>query len=513
MSDSSLEALEPREVFSKFLELTRIPHGSGNEKALSDHLRNWAERKGLSVRQDANHNLLIAKPANKAAPGAPTVIIQAHLDMVCAKSPGSEFDFAVQPLDVFVDGDRLRAKGTTLGADDGIGVAFALALLDAGDDVPHPPLEIVLTTGEETGMYGAAAFDVSQLNGSIFINIDSEEEGIYYVSCAGGVRLDIDFPAVAQPVAGLPGAAELECATLRIANLRGGHSGVEIGKERGNSHRLTARVLESLTCKYPSIRLAGIHGGQADNAIPNATEATLLIRSADREKIDAELARWQTVFRNELKAADGKPGPDGKAYDVTVSMAKADMPEQVLTPETFKKILFAMMVVPTGVLAMDLANPEPPLPETSANLAMLGIADGMAKIEMSIRSQLASKKQYVLEQVTAVARSIGAEVTTDGDYPGWEFDPDSRIRPLIVETFEKQTGKKAVVQGVHAGLECGLFTAKAKALGKKLDCTSIGPDLQDVHTPDENLGIASTGRTWELLKEVLAVLAKEGVRK
>lgn len=508
--DALLDRLEPREVFSKFLELTKIPRGSGNEKAVSDHLKQWAESKGFPVKQDDQYNLLIKKPGVRCAANAAPVILQGHLDMVCNARPGVEFDFKTQPIEPVIDGDILHANGTTLGADDGIGVAFILALLDSANLV-HPPLEAVFTTGEETGMYGAAAFDVSQLNGASFINIDSEEEGIFYASCAGGARIDLTFPIATEAAAGL--GKGLQAAVITVSGLRGGHSGVEIDKERGNSHRLSARILRAFADKYPDFRIASVSGGLADNAIPSSTKSVVMFKQSDREAIEQELAQWQETLRNELKASDGKPGPDGKAYNVTVTLEDAAAPDAVLDKDSREKLLFALLVIPTGVAAMDLNNPEQLLPESSSNLAIVEVGKDKATIRTSVRSQIASKKELLKAQIGAIGKVLGATMGIDGDYPGWEFDPNSRIRPLFVKLYEMQTENKAVVQGVHAGLECGLFSDKALELGKKIDFASIGPDLRDVHTPDESLSISSTGRTWDLLKAVLANVAEKGLCK
>lgn len=502
-----LDSLEPKEIFSKFRLLTLIPRGSGNEKAISDFLRNWAQQKGLTVKQDSLNNLLIIKPGFNATSTSPTTILQAHLDMVCVSEPGHDFDFTKSPIRVQVDGDTLRAEKTTLGADDGIGVAFALALLDS-HDLPHPPLEVVFTTDEETGMTGAAGFDASTLEGKYFINMDTEEEGYFYISCAGGVRLDITLPVTTTPTSQLPASDELTGLHLTVSGLKGGHSGAEIDKERGNSHRLAARVLRQLVDDY-SVALHAIHGGIVDNAIPARTETTLIAKKSDLDAITRDLQTWQSTFRSELKASDGKAEPGSEAQLTTVEALSCPLPAWALTPDSCEKMLLALLTIPTGVAAMDLNRPEQILPETSSNLAIVDLSETRAMIRVSCRSQLASKKKLLCTQITSLIKALGGTVTAKSDYPGWEYDPDSIIRPLFAKTYEHLTGNKATILGIHAGLECGLFSEKAKECGKKIDFTSIGPNLRAVHSPEESLSISSTARTWILLKEVMAELAKQ----
>lgn len=504
-----LDTVEPKEVFSLFRLLTRIPRGSGNEKAVSDCIRDRARGKGFAVKQDSLNNLLIRKPGVNANPDAPAVILQAHLDMVCVAEPGYDFDFDTQPITVRIDGDLLRADRTTLGADDGIGVALALALLES-ENVDHPPLEIVLTTNEETGLTGAAGFDATDLTGKYFINIDTEEEGYFYASCAGGVRLDLTFPIDSAPPAQHPGKngdSELAGLALSVSGLKGGHSGMEIDKERGNSHRLTARILRQLCNNYDA-QIHSIHGGMADNAIPAETKAVLAVQKSDLDAIAQDMQTWQKTFRNELKASDGSPGPDGTRQEASVAATPCPTPGKTLLPESRDNVLLALMAIPTGVAAMDLNRPEQLLPETSSNLAVVDISGSHAHIRVSVRSQLESKKQFVRAQIETIAKAVGGTIAAQGEYPGWEYEPSSPLRSLFAQTYTRLTGQDAVILGVHAGLECGLFAEKTKEAGKHIDFTSIGPDLRAVHTPKENLGISSTGRTWALLKEVMAQLAR-----
>ena len=509
LSERTKEAvleLEPREVFSRFAEISAIPRGSGCEKAVSDHILRFAEERGLEAWQDESGNLLVRKPGGHGMEAAPPVILQAHLDMVWVKEPGSDFDFAAMPIELIVDGGMLRARGTTLGADDGIGVAYMLALLDAAD-IPHPPIEAVFTVAEETGMDGALCFDVSRLTGLRCVNIDSEEEGIFYASCCGGARIDMKLPAPGVSVTSLELSGRHGFHSIAVGGLRGGHSGVEIDKGLGNANRLLGRVLFDLDTEF-GIHLCGVGGGIADNAIPAAAEAVVLIRDTQTAAVRERLGEWNAVFIDELAASDGKPDAAGAAFKPKIDFVPAGKCAEVFAASAQKAILAAMVLIPTGVEAMDMnGDAAERIPESSQNFAIVSARDGQVVFSVSLRSSLASKLEFMEARLRALAGVLGGDVEKRGEYPGWRYDPESAIRKVFVEAFRRIVeGREASIAGIHAGLECGVFARKYLDGGRKLDLISIGPDLRDVHTPQESLDIASAGRTWELLKTALGMM-------
>lgn len=515
-----VEALEPKEVFKHFAEISKIPRGSKKEKGISDYLAEFAKERGLSVYQDSSYNLLIQKPGTKGHENEPAVILQAHMDMVWNKEDGYDFDFEHDPIKCVVEGDILKSYRTTLGADDGIGVAFIMALMEAGDTIPHPPLEFLLTTQEELGMGGAKEFDVSKLSGKTFINIDSEDEGIFCSSCCGGMRIYIRLPAERQPIEKIPHRSDYIPLKIEIKNLRGGHSGTEIDKERGNSNRLMGRLLYALQEKY-SYYLANIYGGIAPNAISTHTEATILVEKEQKSAVQDVLADWQEIFRNELKNSDGKKDRNGQAFEVEVNAQTVPLPDDVFTSEVLKQVITATTLFPHGVAAMDLNLEEQRIPETSDNFAMIDTnrdAQGSYILfTANIRSSLATKKTFLKNQFTTIAEILGATYTIDGEYPAWEFDPHSNIRKVFVQAFkEVYEGRQPKIEGIHAGLECGIFAehfenrkkADEKADERAVDLIAFGPDIFGAHTPQEHVKISSVGRSWKLLKKVLEIMSE-----
>lgn len=509
-SNSELQ-LEPEEVFKHFKAISKIPRGSEKEKAVSDYIADFARERGYEAVQDDSFNLLIRKPATEGNEALDTVILQAHMDMVWNKEEDYDFDFETQPIQLIKEGDILRSNKTTLGADDGIGVAYIMAILDSSD-IPHPPLEMALTTQEELGMGGAKEYDVTQLKGKTFINIDSEEEGIFCSSCCGGLRIYVKLPAEEQKVDEIPDSEDYTFLRIKIDNLRGGHSGTEIDKERGNSNRLMGRLLFALREEF-SFYLADINGGTASNAIPVKTEAVIMALEKDKADIEARAAEWNETFKNELKNSDGKPDSSGKAYVVQVDVSTESKTDKVFTQQVLENAITAMTLTPHGVAAMDLNLTDQNIPETSDNFAMIETKkdgdESYILFSSNIRSSLASKKQFMKNQFTTIAKVIGASYTTDGEYPAWEYDPDSHIRKVFVEAYEElNKGKKAKVEGIHAGLECGIFSDNFKKHNQDVDLIAFGPDITGAHTPQENVSISSVGRNWELLKKVLADLCQ-----
>lgn len=477
-----LETLEPKAVFHFFEDLTRIPHGSRNTKAISDYCVAFAKERGLWVYQDALNNVIIKKPATAGYEAAPAVILQGHLDMVAEKTPESPIDFTKDALDLRVEGDYVSANGTTLGGDDGIAVAMALAVLDSSE-IAHPALEVVFTVDEEIGMEGAQGLDFSQLSARRMLNVDSEDEGIFTVSCAGGASANVSIGLTSAPCA-------LACAHLTVSGLIGGHSGQEIDKGRANANLLLGRVLNAVQCKL-SFRLVSAAGGLKDNAIPNAAEAVLALREEDMPAAREIAAACEADFRKEYAAAD--PG-------VTVALEPAPACDQALTEEATLRVVRFLLLVPNGIAAMSMDIPG--LVQTSCNLGIFHVTDSVLTAVSSVRSSVSSQKQMLLARIDALSQLLGGSLHVTGAYPAWEYRRESPLRDKLAAVYTQQTGKAPKIEAIHAGLECGLFAGQLPGL----DCVSFGPDLADIHTTREKMSISSVQRTWRFLLGALEAL-------
>ncbi len=476
-----LDQLEPKAVFSYFETICGIPHGSGNTGPIADYLVKFAQDRGLAWYRDAANNVVLTKPASPGYETADTVILQAHTDMVCEKAPGVEFDFAKDPIRPIVEGDVLRADGTTLGADNGISVAMILALLD-DPDLKHPKIEALLTSDEETGMVGAFAFDCSHLTGHKLINLDSEYEGVLMCSCAGGANAYSTIPVQREETA-------LRLVEITVSGLASGHSGVEIHKGRANANVLMGRLLGALGEKL-SYQLVKLEGGSRETAIA-ATATAVIGVAADSADAAAEIAgSCGAVFAKEYAAAE--PG-------LTV-IAKALTSETVsaLTVKSTALVTRVLLALPDSVQAMSVDMPG--LVQTSLNFGILKLKDTELYCANTVRSSMTTQKLWILDKVRAVAELAGGTTEVSGSYPGWSYNPRSVVKDTILAVYKDLFGKEATVEAVHAGIECGLFADSIP----DLDCVSIGPDMADVHTPKEHLSISSTARTFALLKEVLA---------
>ncbi len=480
---SKLENLKPADVFRYFEDLCAIPHGSGNTKAVSDYCVRFAGEHGFPVIQDEAWNVVITKEASAGFEDAPTVILQGHLDMVCEKEVDCSVDFERDGLDLAVDKDFVYAKGTTLGGDDGIAVAMALAVL-ADDTLAHPRLECIFTTDEEIGLLGAGALDPCSLQGRRMINIDSEEEGIFTVSCAGGMRSDCVLPVAWQEAEGLK-------YRVAVEGLLGGHSGAEIHKEHGNSNILMGRLLSALD-ERTDFLIGELNGGLMDNAIPRRTEAILYVREEDAPLFEELLASWNTVYRNEFSSSD--PG-------VTVAFAAEGIHrEKVLTPKSASLLLYLLHMVPNGVIrnSVEIAG----LVQTSLNLGILKLEEEAAHLIFSVRSSVETEKKELGSRLRHCVEFLGGCYEESGSYPGWEYRKDSPLRDTMVRIYKRLFGQEPQVAAIHAGLECGIFSGKLEGL----DCVSIGPDIYDIHSPKERLSISSVGRLYDFLLEVLKEL-------
>ena len=480
MNPVKLAGLQPATVFGYFEEICSMPHGSGNTKIISDYLVRFAQEQGLRYIQDELNNVIIFVPGTGDKQDHAPVIIQGHMDMVCEKDADCPIDMDTQGLDIAHDGNYIFANGTTLGGDDGIAVAFAMALA-ADKSIVHPPLELVITVDEETGMYGAAGIDLSMLKGRMLLNIDSEEEGIFTVSCAGGARSTIRVPAPRKPVYG-------PCVRLVVDKLQGGHSGVEIHKNRANASKVMGEYLRRVAEKMP-LALTAFGGGSKDNAIPRSCEATFVALGNNLEFINDIAAELQA----EIRANFAEPEAVVEAYNVDAMGGNA------VSVEDSKKLIELICTVPNSVQAMSTQIPG--LVQTSLNLGVSKLEEEL-RLTFSVRSSVNQEKQDLLSQLRAIADQFGGSYSQTGEYPAWEYKEDSLLRDTMVKVYAQMYGKQAEVVAIHAGLECGLLGEKLPGL----DAVSIGPEMHDIHTSRERLGIASVGRTWDFVLEILKAL-------
>lgn len=476
----TLENLQPERVFFYFEELTRIPRCSGEEKKVSDYLVNFAKKHNLDVIQDEALNIIIKKPGTIGYEKAPKIVLQGHMDMVCEKESNIEHDFSKDPIELRVEGDYIMANGTTLGADNGIAAAMCLAVLES-KDISHPPLEVLLTTSEETGMDGAIALNPESVEGKILINIDSEEEGKLLVSCAGGERDKIEIPIEWENVddSFIP-------YSIAIRGLKGGHSGMEINEGRGNANVLMGRVLAEL--KDVEFRLVSVDGGSKTNAIPREAKAILVVIPKDEGVFKEAITKMEDSFKNELKSSDP---------NVVVEIEKCNGAQKVFSCDTANKMIAALMLIPNGVQTM--SREMEGLVESSNNLGIVTTLDNSVTFESSLRSSVRSLKEKMAYQMELIANITSGKWECYAAYPEWEYTVDSYIREVFQRVYKEMTKEEIEISAIHAGLECGLFKEKFG----DMDMVSFGPNMYGVHTPDEKLSISSTKRTWELLLNVL----------
>lgn len=490
-----LENLEPKEVFHYFEEICNIPHGSGNTASISNYLVEFAKKKGLQYRQDALGNVIIIKEASAGYEDASPVMIQGHMDMVAVSDEDCDIDMKTEGLRLAVDGDRIYAKGTSLGADDGIAVAYALTLL-SDDTLKSPRLEVVITVEEEVGMDGASGIDLSMCRAKRLINLDSEEEGYLLAGCAGGARFQVSFPLQRQEYQGI-------VCRLSVAGLQGGHSGTEIHKGTANANLLIARVIHALM-KSEGVHLVRIDGGTKDNVIPGAASAELLVEKAAYGKIYEEFLQWQKIIRSESKLRDPDAVMELHPKDGDFSPANSGQAQAIVysavEDRCAKKLLSLIQTMPRGVCEMSPAVNG--LVETSLNLGVLTMDEQAANLGYAVRSSVASKKEELLERMILLCDIYHVAWNIKGVYPGWEYQPQSSLRDTLCRVYREMYEKEMVVQAIHAGLECGFFAEKIEGL----DCVSIGPDMRNVHTTKESLSIASTERVYRFLTRLLEEL-------
>ena len=473
--------LEPSAVFGYFEQICNIPHGSKHEEQISAFLQQFGKELGYETIADEVGNVLIKKPATPGYEDRKCVILQGHMDMVCDKRPDVVHDFTKDPIRLVVDGDWLKAQGTTLGADNGIGVAAAMAVL-ADKTLKHGPVNCLFTIDEETGLTGAQALDKNLLQGDILINLDSEDEGEIFIGCAGGVCNYADFRFVWDRVAG-----DMFFMKAEISNLTGGHSGDDISKGRANANKLLNRFLCRIAQKY-EFYLCEINGGSLHNAIPRDASAVFAVQSADKESVRVDFNIFAAEVRDEYSVTEP---------DMRLVLQSTDATHRCIDKETTNGLLKSINAVFNGVFAM--SQDVPGLVETSSNLASVRMNENTISITTSQRSSIESARDNVSQSVRSAFELGGAKVVTKGHYPGWKPNMNSQIMKVACEQYTALFGGEAKIKAIHAGLECGLFLEKAP----HLDMISFGPTMRGVHSPDERLSISSTERFWQHLVALL----------
>ncbi|MCL2618825.1 MAG: aminoacyl-histidine dipeptidase [Defluviitaleaceae bacterium] len=477
------KGIAPAEVLEFFEDICKIPHGSSNEAAISAFVCDFAKQRGLWHRSDEKLNVVVKKPGTAGYEQSAPVMMQAHIDMVCEKNSDTTHDFLKDPIRLVIDGEFLRADGTTLGADNGIGAAMMLAVLNSAD-IPHPPLECVFTTEEEIGLFGAAALDVSDIEARKLINLDTSNEGVITAGCAGGARASATFDIEWEAM-----PSGYTCYELCVKGLLGGHSGGDIIHERGNANILAARAIQMLAGET-DLRLAGINGGAMDNAIPR--ECTAVVASADEAALLAAADKIQAAYKKEYRANES-------GVSLTVTKAATPAPK-VFAPASVTKLLALVLLAPTGVLARSLEMEG--LVETSNNVGVVITRESAVEVRFSERSSVSSRKDFISRRLRLLCDLVGAQIVFSGGYPEWEYLPDSALRDTAVRVYARMYGKEPVVKGVHGGLEPGILGSKIPGL----DSISIGPDTYGLHSPDEKLNLPSLSRTWAYVKNILAEL-------
>lgn len=479
-----LGSLDKNKVFYYFEEISRIPRGSGNEKAVSDYMVKFAEEHGFWVKQDEANNIYMRKPATPGYENAPGVILQGHLDMVCEKNKDTVHDFEKDGLDLYIDGDFIRARGTTLGADNGVSIAYQLAVLD-DNTLEHPMIEALMTTEEETGMGGVAALHPEYLEGKCLINLDTDNEGEFLVSCAGGAKALIQLPISYQAVP--EGYQELN---ILINGLLGGHSGADIHLERANANILMSRVLDAISQKTSAL-LTILSGGLKDNVITRETEAGIYVPADAVADVKAIINAMHEDFKVEYESQDP---------NIAILVTESNEHKQCLDGETSTKIISLLHMMPHGIMAYSMQIPG--LVETSLNIGVVQLEEQSLKMIVSIRSSVPSKKEYIKRKIKMVCDAAGAQAELTGDYPAWVYASHSPIRDKAVALFEEMYNKKPEIKAIHAGLECGFILEKLPGV----DIIAFGPNVYDIHSPKERASISSMTSVYEYLVNLLKAL-------
>ena len=479
--------LEPKEVWEQFNEILKVPRPSKKEKKIIKYLLDFANKHKLEAKKDDTGNVLIKKPASPGYENRRTVVLQSHVDMVCEKNSDVKHDFEKDPIKAYVDGEWLRAKGTTLGADDGIGIAAQLAVL-ASNSISHGPLECLFTVDEESGLTGAFGLKKDFFEGKILINLDSEDEGELFIGCAGGIDTIVEFKYKKEDLPSGYFAMEMQ-----VANLKGGHSGDDINKGLANANKVLNRFLWKAAKEY-GLRLSSIDGGNLRNAIAREAKAVVLVPNTKKEEVRAEFNMFFYEIQREYKSTEP---------NLRMKLGTVDMPGYVIDEKTQFNLLNALYACPHGVVEM--SREIPGLVETSVNLASVKMNNEKIIVTTSQRSSVESAKRNITNMVESVFNLAKAKVKHGDGYPGWTPDTDSEILKIAKESYEDLFGKEPVVRAIHAGLECGLFLEKYPGL----DMISFGPTLRGVHSPDERINIKTVEMFWQHLLDVLRRIPEE----
>jgi len=475
-----LSELQPKAVFAFFEEICQIPHPSYHEEKLAAYLCDFARARGLSFRVDALHNVLIKKPATAGYEDAETVMLQGHTDMVAQKRADSEHDFLRDPLKLVIEDGWIRADGTTLGGDDGIAVAMMLAILD-DDTLVHPALECLFTVQEEVGLCGAAGFDYSDIEASLLFNLDSEDEGVGTVSCAGGIRVDMKRPVSYEK-------KMTRYATVCVSGLKGGHSGAEIHMPRANAHRVVGSILSALS-ETVSFRLSSLLGGNMDNAIPRHCTAVIAYEAQDESALHQTLDMLCQTKQALLSHADAETGC------ITARYGAGEIP--VMTAEDTRSVLGILCMSVNGIVTM--CEDMPSLVESSCNMGILCSDDHAVNFGFLARASVEERKEEIRVLLAMCAKQFGASIEYSGSYPGWAYDKNSLAAARYCKVYKRLYGREPRIEAIHAGLECGLM----KHAVPNIDPISIGPDMKDIHTPQERISIESVARVYETVCEML----------
>ena len=480
-----IKELKPTSIWHYFDAITGVPRPSKKEERIREFLLNFAKEQNLEVKVDKTGNVVITKEATPGCEGAPTVILQAHMDMVCEKNGDVEHDFAKDPIVFEVEDDRVIAKNTTLGADDGIGVSFGLALL-ADDSIKHPAIEFVCTSDEERGLQGIENFDFTQLKGDYVINVDSDDEGVVVVGCAGGPVVKVNVP-----IRKVPADHKKEYYAIKITGLRGGHSGEDIHRGRANANKLLIRVLRALE-ENVRFDLSDITGGLKYNAIPRNAEAVIGIEKEDKAAVDAVIERFSGIFADEYRVND--PG-------ITLESVPRETADHILDEASSRRVLDYIDFTETGIIRRDQDYPQ--FVESSVSLGTISIKNDSAEIWIMSRSSKESQHRAMFQRIISLTKAYDGIYEVMSDCPAWEFDSESQLKKKFEDVFRELYGKDPSFMILHAGLEPCEFAVK---VDRKLDMISLGPDIRDLHAPGEYVVISSTQRVWECFKRLIESL-------
>ncbi len=477
-----LENIEPKEVLKYFEDISKIPRASKEEKQISDYLLNFAKTLNLEVVQDENLNIYMRKKATPGYENGKTVILQGHMDMVCEKNEGTIHDFKKDPLKLRVIDGKIYATDTTLGADNGIAVAYIMALMSS-QDIPHPEIEALITVDEETSMNGAKTFDPSFFRGKYLINIDSTYDSKLLVSCSGGLRASVTKKVNHEELQG-------EIVTIKVRGLKGGHSGIDINKERGNANKILGRILINIEKNYTNINIVSLSGGAKDNAIPREADCQIAVESSDVDNIILAVKSVEEVIKKELECEE--------EFNVIVSKNDKPLKDNMITVKDSKDLIDLMYLIPNGVKTQSMAIKD--LVITSNNFGVIEYDGDTVIFKNAIRSSIDSAKYNVVREIDVLSRAFRAVTKESASYPGWEYDKNSEIREIAQRVYKKMFNDEMEVYAIHAGVECGLIKEKLP----HLDMVSFGPIIKDNHTPGEWVSIDSTKKVWEFLKAILS---------